>query len=105
MIGLLSGFHAYGEEKEYGKILQVALFVGLLYGIVGFVGGVLLAGAGGLTGFALTPAVEVGLIDAWATGLPVIGAFVGLFLVGVVETHVGAVGRWFADYALKFELE
>ena len=104
-VGLISGFHTYGETKEYPKILTVSLFVGLLYGVLGFIGGMLLAGTGGLTAFAIAPALEMGVVDAWAGTIPMVGIFLGLLLVGVVETHFGAFTRWFTDWALEFKLE
>ena len=103
-LGLLSGFYAYGENKEYGKLLQVSLFIGLLYGIIGFIGGILLAGTDGVTAFAIAPAIEVSLIDDLTATLP-FGLFIGLLIYGIVETHVGAFGRWYADMAREFKLE
>ena len=96
-IGLISGYHTYGQTKDYWKILQVSLFVGLLYGLIAF--------AGGITGFAIAPAIDIDAVDLWAQTIPAFGLFLGLFLIGIIETHIGAFAYWFADKAVAFKLE
>ena len=105
-LATIGGFYAYGENKEYPPIMMLGIFFGLLYGIIALAfGGLLLAGTGGVTAFAIAPVFEIPAISGLVSALPLLGLFVGGFLVGFVNPHLGAFGRWVTDRALGFKLE